>query len=251
MFKTGPISRVQALVFDVEQSISDRRLRPGDRIATMDDLRTQTGLARQTISEAARLLAERGIVEIRPGRGGGLFVAPVSLVVRLRHTLLTVPQGSATVADAIAVRESLEELIDTDAARFRSPSDIRDLRRMLAELREAATSADQFMPANWAVHERIAQITTNGLAQAVYLGMLHCIADLSTGAQTDDRTEPASYLAHRLRVHADLVEAIIAGDVERTRAAVRTHQSLAQHPVPHQSAAQQADAQEPESRSST
>jgi GntR family transcriptional repressor for pyruvate dehydrogenase complex len=232
VFRTGPVSRVQALAFDIEQSISDQRLSPGDRIATMDDLRARTGLARQTISEAARLLAERGTVEIRPGRGGGLFVAPPSPVVRLRHTLLTVPQGGATVADAIAVRDSLEELIDTDAARFRSPADIRDLRRALADLRKTATSADQFMPANWALHERIAQITTNGLAQAVYLGMLRCIAELSVGAQTDARTEPASYLAHRLQVHEDIVTAIVEGDVKRTKEAVGRHQALARRPVP-------------------
>lgn len=230
MVKTDPISRVQALALDVEQSIADQRLSPGDRIATMDDLRAQTGLARQTISEAARLLAERGTVEIRPGRGGGLFVAPVSPVVRLRHTLLTVPTGSSTVVHAIAVREALEELIDTDAARLRSPADVRDLRREVASLRRAATSPERFMPANWALHERIAQITTNSLAQAVYLGMLRCIADLSTGATTDDRTDSGSYLQLRLRVHADLVKAIIAGDVEQTTEAVREHQALAERP---------------------
>jgi DNA-binding FadR family transcriptional regulator len=222
------MSRVQALAVDIEQSITDRNLGPGDRIATMEELRTETGLARQTISETARLLAERGTVEIRPGRGGGLFVAPVSPVVRLRHTLLTVPHGGATVADAIAVRESLEELIDTDAARFRSQDDIRDLRRALTSLRRAATSSDRFMPANWALHERIAQITTNGLAQAVYLGMLRCISDLSTTAATDERTDSERYLQYRVQVHADLVEAIIDGDVERTVTAVQEHRRLAE-----------------------
>ncbi|HEX3966156.1 MAG TPA: FCD domain-containing protein [Trebonia sp.] len=226
MFKTSPVSRVQALALDIEQSISDQRLAPGDRIATMDDLRARTGLAKQTISEAARLLAERGTVEIRPGRGGGLFVAPVSPVVRLRHTLLTVPTGSSTVTDAIAVRGALEGLIDTDAARLRSPADIRDLRRELTKLRRAATSPGRFMPANWALHERIAQITANTLAQAVYLGMLSCIAELSTGATTDDHTDSGRYLQHRLQVHVDLVEAIIAGDLGGTTEAVRQHQAL-------------------------
>jgi DNA-binding FadR family transcriptional regulator len=228
VFKTGSVSRVQALALDIEQTISDQSLSPGDRIATMDDLRTQTGLARQTISEAARLLVERGTVEIRPGRGGGLFVAPVSPMVRIRHTLLTVPTGSSTVSDAIAVREALEELVDTDAARFRSPSDIRDLRKELTKLRRAATTPDRFMPANWALHERIAQITANTLAQGVYLGMLSCIAELSTGATTDDHTDSDSYLQHRLQVHVDLVAAIIAGDLGRTVEAVRQHQALAE-----------------------
>jgi GntR family transcriptional regulator, transcriptional repressor for pyruvate dehydrogenase complex len=226
MIRTDTVSRVQALVMDVERSIAERRLRPGDRITTLVDLRAATGLARQTVSEAARLLAERETVEIRPGRGGGLFVAHVSPVVRLRHTLLSVPERGATVSDAIAVRDALEELIDTDAARLRTSTDIRELRRALGALRRSVTSVDQFMAANWALHERIARITANEIARGVYQGTLRCLSDLSTRASVDAPKDQARYLKHRVQVHAELVEAITDGDVERTVLAVQQHRGL-------------------------
>jgi DNA-binding FadR family transcriptional regulator len=226
------VSRVQALVMDVERAIADRRLRPGDRITTLDALRAETGLARQTVSEAARLLVEREIVELRPGRGGGLFVAPVSPVVRLRHTLLSVPKGAATVADAIAVRDALEELIDTDAARSRTAAHIRELRRALSRLRRSVASVERFMAANWALHEQIARITGNELARGVYLGTLRCVAELSTGMRLDDSERQTGYLDHRVRVHAELVEAIIDGDIERTSAAVARHRGLSDRLTP-------------------
>ncbi|HET6501236.1 MAG TPA: GntR family transcriptional regulator [Amycolatopsis sp.] len=223
MLRMETVSRVQALAMDVERSIAERQLRPGDRITTLEALRAETGLARQTVSEAARLLVEREIVELRPGRGGGLFVAPVSPVVRLRHTLLSVPKGAATVSDAIAVRDALEELIDTDAARLRTASHIRELRRALGELRRSVTGVDRFMTANWALHEQIARITGNELARGVYLGTLRCVAELSAGARIDESEQQAGYLKHRVRVHTELVEAIIDGDVDRTVAAVARH----------------------------
>jgi GntR family transcriptional regulator, transcriptional repressor for pyruvate dehydrogenase complex len=225
VFTTTPVSRAQALAADVEKLISDRGLQSGERIATMDELRERTRLGRQTISEAARLLAERGLVEVRPGRGGGLFVAQTSPVVRLRSTLLTVPSGSATVADAIALREALEELIDTDAARHRTEADAKDLRRILARMRRSATSIKRYLPVNWALHERIAEITPNEMASAVYVGALRCISGLSTDSASS-RDDEAEYLAHRVAVHSELVEAIVAGDVERTVEAVRAHRGL-------------------------
>lgn len=216
------VSRVQALAQDIEQSIAQRRMEPGDRIATMDELRSTTGLARQTISEAARLLAERGTVEIRPGRGGGLFVAPVSPVVRLRRTLLSVPEGTSSVADAIAVREALEALIATDAARFRTPADVQDLRRHLRLLKRSANATKSFVKANFALHERIAEITPNGLGRSIYIGTLHSIAERPAAPELS-RQEELEYLQSRLAIHVALVEAIIARDLAATRAAVEAH----------------------------
>lgn len=203
--------------------IETRELRSGDRITTMEELRTQTGYGRATIGETARLLAERGSVEVRPGRGGGLFVAQVSPAVRLRQTLLTVPQGATTVADAIAVRDSLEELIALDAAAHRTDQDVADLERLLDAMREAEDDLEQFLGANWALHERIAAIGPNQLARAVYLGVTRCIAELSVKAEPEADSTPGDYLNRRMAVHEELVAAIRLGDPQRARAAVGAH----------------------------
>ncbi|MFC6538167.1 FadR/GntR family transcriptional regulator [Nonomuraea salmonea] len=204
--------------------IDARGLGPGDLIGTMDHFRDLSGYGRATISEAARLLSDRGTVEIRPGRNGGLFVAAPNPIVRLRHTLLSVRSLPTTVADAIAVRDSLEPLIALDAARHRTKQDITALRRHLTALRRATADRGRFMRANWSLHERIADITPNHLAKAVYLTMTRCIADLSDNATPDSTTDPTTYLHHRVEVHAELVEAIASGDTARTTTAVKRHQ---------------------------
>ncbi|WP_231618860.1 FadR/GntR family transcriptional regulator [Nonomuraea sp. SBT364] len=216
----SPLTRAEALAADIEAMITERGLGPGDPIGTMEEFRDRSGFGRATISEAARLLSDRGTVQIRPGRGGGLFVADPNPVVRLRHTLLTVRRQPTTVADAIAVRESLEPLIAADAARHRTTGDVAALRRLVTRLRKASGDAGRFLRANWELHERIAEITPNPLAKAVYQSMTRCIADLSTGAGS---AHPAGYLDERVEIHAELVEAIAAGDVERTAAAVTRH----------------------------
>ena len=70
-----PRSRAEQLADTLLQHIRQAGLGPGDRLGTLDEIRAEVGFARTTVSEAVRLLRERGAIEIRPGRGGGLFIA--------------------------------------------------------------------------------------------------------------------------------------------------------------------------------
>jgi DNA-binding FadR family transcriptional regulator len=230
MFSRPP-GLAQQFASEIEALIEDRGLRSGDRIATMEELRTQTGYGRATIGETTRLLAERGSVEVRPGRGGGLFVAQVSPVVHLRQTLLTVPRGATTVAHAIAVRDSLEELIALEAAANRTDRDLRELEMCLEAMRRSGDDLEQFLHANWTLHERIAAIVPNDLARAMYVALMRCIADLSVRADPETSSASTGYLAERMAVHEQLVAAIRLGDVERVKVAVAAHRGDNASPV--------------------
>ena len=187
----------------VDSRIRDQGLVGGQPIGTLASLREESGFAYSTVSEAVRLLRDRGTLEIRPGRGGGLFVASRQPVVRLRHTILS-SMDPAMVDDAIELRDHLETFIDVAAARFRTDADIADLRSQLAAMADASDWAS-FMAANWALHHRIASIGRNAVARDVYLSTLGPLR--ASTAQIDDDAG-SDYRAARLRVHADLVAAI-------------------------------------------
>jgi DNA-binding FadR family transcriptional regulator len=218
----APRTRAETLAARLEQQITTAGLQPGDYIGNLDELRADTGFARSTVSEAVRLLRERGMLEIRPGRGGGLFVAQPNPVIRLRHTLLTVRDEPSSVMDAIAVREALEELISRDAARYRDDADIGDLKKLLTRLQHATKSHDSFMRANWKLHERIASISPNTMASAVYKGTLGYISSSSAQFDQDD-SERSAYFTQRYQVHEELIQAIVGGDDNAVVAAVKKH----------------------------
>ena len=218
----GPRSRAEQLAAAIDQRIHDQGLQPGDPVGTLQSLRDESGYARSTVSEAVRLLRERGILEIRPGRSGGLFVAEPTPVVRLRHTLLTVHEQPSTVLDAIELRDHLEELINIGAARCRTAADFDDLHALLADM-EIAEDWDAFMRANWALHSRIAEIAPNEMARAVYVGTLGYLSSTASSRFDSDGPAAVAYRAERHRVHAQLVEAIATGDVKAVVEAVRAH----------------------------
>ncbi|GAA4811643.1 FadR/GntR family transcriptional regulator [Streptomyces ziwulingensis] len=221
----GARTRAELLAEALDARIRSGGLAAGDPVGTLESLRAETGYAYSTVSEAVRLLRDRGVVQIRPGRGGGLFVADRGPVVRLRHTLLEVQDEPATVADAIELRDHLEVLVDVGAARCRTADDVAELRAHLGTMGSAA-DWDGFMRANWALHERIARIGPNRMAAAVYAGTLGHLSG-ATSRFADGDPGFAAYRAERHRVHRELVEAIAAGDEAAVRAAVARHNTTA------------------------
>lgn len=214
------MSRAEQLAAAVEERIRVESMAAGDTLGTLDDLQTASGFSRPTVNEAVRLLRDRGAVRIKPGRGGGLFVAERGPVVRLRHTLLTIDDEPTAVMDAIELRDHLELLIDLAAMRHRTARDIEELRGRLAAMR-AARDWPAFMDGNWKLHERIAVICPNVMARAVYVGTLGHIN--TSAASYADGADSAAYRAERLEVHTELVEAIAGDDEHRLRVAVARH----------------------------
>ncbi|HEY1530596.1 MAG TPA: FCD domain-containing protein [Galbitalea sp.] len=221
-------TRANVLASEIEQQILDREFKPGELIGTIESLRERSGFARSTVAEAIRLLADRGLAEIRPGRGGGLFATAAGPMVRIRHTLLAVTDAPGSVAEAVAVREALEVLIDVDAAQHRTAADITDIKRGLAKLTTAAgKGTTAFLLANWDLHERIAQISPNQTASALYLSMTRFVREHAVAATHDEAPETAAeWLAIRVATHTELVDAIVAGDAARTKKAVDKHAGL-------------------------
>lgn len=212
-------SRSEQLADVLAEHIDGKGLRGGDRVGTLEDIRAETGFARATVSEAVRLLRERGRLEIRPGRGGGIYVAAQTPVVRMRHTLLSAQAGADDVAYAIELRESLEEPVARAAARTCTPRDARDLRDAVRALAESA-DYETFIRRNWALHERIAELCPNPMMGAVYTS---CLGYLVRTDPSYDDVEAGAYIAQRAAVHQRLVEAIIAADASAIAHAVREH----------------------------
>lgn len=241
----APATRAQALAARLEAEITERRLQAGDPFGTIEGWRASSGYARATVSEALRLLVDRGVIDVKPGRGGGVFVARTGPVVRLRHTLISVHGEATTLADAIAVREALEPVIVLDAARSRTAAQVRRLRTQLGRCERALDDHDAFIRAVWGLHEQIAAVTPNELLRAIYLSMMHIIDEGTEGARSADeafeqvaddrgelearsddragRRDARAYREHRLAVHRELIDAIEAGDLERASRAAAAH----------------------------
>jgi GntR family transcriptional regulator, transcriptional repressor for pyruvate dehydrogenase complex len=212
------VSRAEAVARDVEAEILGDGLTPGERLGTKDELRQRFGVAVATVNEAVRLLETRGLIEARPGPGGGLFVARSSVRVAFKRDGLAGSWGAARVGDCQAVRDGLEPLVCRDAARHHTPDDIQALREVLAAMERHADDVRASLELNWALHRRIAKLCRNAPLHSIYLTLLDFLEDGLSAAELHGFDAAAE-----LDVHRELVAAIDEGPGPRLEAAIERH----------------------------
>lgn len=224
----GRTSRSETVGQAVEQLIRDRQLQPGERLGTKEELRGEFKVAVATFNEALRMLESRGVVDLRPGPGGGVFVAHPPALVRLGHKMLALDSDSASVASGLAVRNALEPLVASEALAHHTPADIAELRALAAQMARTADPAD-YLRVNWTLHRRMVRISPNELLVEIYQGLLDLAEEHLRGVQQAD---PGMSASDGAAVHTALVEALAAGDRAALAAAVRDHAQLTSHEPP-------------------
>jgi DNA-binding FadR family transcriptional regulator len=217
------ISRAETLARRLEEEIVEVGLSAGVRLGTKEDLRQRFGVATATVNEALRLLETRGMVEARPGPGGGVFVAAPSSRVRLNHLVLGFKVGDAPFSDCLAVRNALEPLVCREAARHCRARDATALRGFITRLEEQVGDPEAFLSVNWALHRRLAKMSRNAPLETVYLTLMDYVEDGLEGVAADGSFNGAD----NLTVHRELVEAIIAGEPTRLARAIERHMPMA------------------------
>lgn len=220
-------SVADGVVREIEDLIARENRQTGYRIGTKHELCERYGVASATLGEALRVLRARGVIEVRPGPGGGIFVAEQSPLLRLAHDVLSLRQQGATVNDIVEVLDALDEAVLRDAAEHRTDADLAELDALLVEVAETWHDPIAGLHGNWRLHRRIAQITPNAVLRTFYLNLVDYIESESVGeSRTFDVLGFHPDTDERLQIHRDLVEAIRSRSIDMQRDAIVRHRTL-------------------------
>ena len=117
----------------IADKVRNGELRVGDKLPPERALALQMEISRPTLREAVRVLADAGLLEVRRGPGGGMFVAtdvvPADLV-RQRSTLRL-----GEVAGVFEARRLLEPEVARLASERATDDDLAPLERSIAAMR--------------------------------------------------------------------------------------------------------------------
>jgi DNA-binding FadR family transcriptional regulator len=219
--KNSRLSRAEALARELEEEISLGVLSTGDRLGTKEDLRQRFNVAVATVSEAIKLLDARGLVEARPGPGGGVFVAGPASRMRRGPMIMGFTWTEATMDDYHEVRSALEPLIVRHASRRRTAADIRSLGMILANMAASLDKPLAYARYNTAFHRRIAKLTANAPLRSLYVTLLDFFEnDIAQGML------PPAVDPDNLAVHRQLLDAIKDGEGPGLEAAMARHDHL-------------------------
>jgi GntR family transcriptional regulator, transcriptional repressor for pyruvate dehydrogenase complex len=202
------IERVRALV-------ADGTYRVGDRLPPEGELCRLFGVGRSTIREAMRVLANRGLVDIRHGEG--TFVASRALNESFEERL-----ERAELEDIYEARMLIERPLAELAAQRRDARDIAAMRKALRNRTRAIASGrvEAYTESDFAFHLAVARATKNAALIGVYESFVHVVQPMLGSLMT------VEYMAaENDDLHAQLCEAIARGDVTATRRLVLSHLS--------------------------
>lgn len=210
--KVQPVRLYQRIVEQIEESLAQGTLRPGQRLPSERDLVEQFGASRSTVREALRVLESNGVVRSRPGDPNGPEILPFSPnALSKQITRLTQADGVG-LAELISFRMILDGSANLLAARLRSDDELAAMESTIAQMRHTLDSGyDEFSRADVAFHDAVALASRNSMIQVcnqVVRGVvLSLISDKIAHADNS-----RALMLESLHHHEEVLDAIRAGD---------------------------------------
>jgi GntR family transcriptional regulator, transcriptional repressor for pyruvate dehydrogenase complex len=195
-------------VEQIADKVKDGELHVGDRLPSERELAAQMRISRPTLREAVKALGEAGVLEVRRGQSGGIFVASELVPREILRT--TTQMRVSEVAGVLEARRLVEPRVAQLAAVHAGEDDFSamqatiDRKRELAGERDFLRHEDLFLQLDLKFHLAIARATRNSTVVSLMRSLLK-------------RLE----IARDMAVHAPLVPDWVIDIHERTLAAIR------------------------------
>lgn len=222
---------------EIQDAIRTRKLAPGEKLPTEQQLGAQFGVSRTAVREAVRMLSARGLISIVKGKG--IFVRPFSAetVTDPLHMYLQLASERNYALDLIRARQLIEPSLAEEAAVRRTEEDLERLRQDMDQLRACPEDSPELAALDMAFHLDVARATQN-LLMPLLLDPIHrLMPEIKSSVYATVRNAKGSALIW----HEKVLDMVAAGNPEGARSAMVEHLRIAEDHVKKMLAAQQAE----------
>lgn len=194
-------------------------LPPGAKLPSESRLIDEFSVSRTVVREAVTLLRAEGLVETFQGRGSYVLAVPEPSGFTPEQVTIRTHEDVLAMVD---FRLGLESEAAALAARNHGDADARALRAALEEFTRAG--AEGAVEADFAFHRAVARATGNHFYADLLasLGPLMIMLPRTRLAKEYSMTD-ATHVDRVRREHEAIADAVLAGDAETARAAMRVH----------------------------
>ena len=205
----------ERIVDQIERRIVAGELEVGDQLPAERELAEQFGVSRTAVREAIKALREKGLVEIRLGRGTFVTNGANGAV---RHSLGLLLKNENGFAHLVEVREILEPEIAALAATRVEGEHIDSMAEAVETMETALDNADVFVEADLDFHLALAEATQNPIIPALMDSIIDLLRE-----QRKRTGSVESGLARGQHHHKKILEAVVQRDSQAARKAMKAH----------------------------
>jgi GntR family transcriptional repressor for pyruvate dehydrogenase complex len=219
MFRPARMRRTfEDVIEQIAEAIHAGDLQSGDRLPSERTLATVMQISRPTLREAIRVLSEAGIVDVKPGPGGGMFVCSDHVPAEVLHK--GVEFRISEFANLLEARRLLEPRVAQLAALRATESDFQAMQKTI-DLEREVPNHERFVQLDIRFHVAIARATQNETVLGLMRTLLRRLEIAMHYAlrSPDDRDEA-------IELHVRTLKAIMSGDPEAVAIAMDEHLSF-------------------------
>jgi GntR family transcriptional repressor for pyruvate dehydrogenase complex len=202
----------------IREAVFSGKFQIGDRLPNERNLAELFAASRTSVREALRALEQEGVIYIKKGASGGVFVSEVDhrLVSRPFQTLLQLKK--ITMENISEVRLIFEPEAARLAALRAEPKDLRALEDVIGKMTQVVEEGEPPSSNDLMFHKLIARAAKNPILEMLSESMLEVASQVIT-----DLHPSMDVLKHVLRCHKNVFDAIRSRNGERARAVMSEH----------------------------
>lgn len=206
----------EEIVANLLSLITERQLRPGDKLPPERDLAAMMHVSRLSLREALRALAMMNIVEIR--QGDGTYVTSLKPELLIEHLDFVFSLEDATFLQLFEARRVLEVGIVMMAAERVTDADIAEMESWLAVARQNVDNHEAFAETDIKLHDKIVECARNPMLSR-FMASVSQLGRASRRRTTEIPGVPRQVLED----HRAIIEALKARDPDAARLAMLYH----------------------------
>jgi DNA-binding FadR family transcriptional regulator len=201
----------------IVRDIVERSLPPGAALEPEAVMLERFRVSRASLREALRVLETQGLITIKPGPGGGPFVADMDSRDFGRMATLFFQVMRVNLGTLMDARLAIEPLMAAEAARRGDPADKERLRALMTAHHEAKDDAE-WIGVTRQFHSAVCSMSGNALLNLLAAALKDIYTDRVRGL-----VFPEEKRDHVVTSHAAIADAIIEGDAAEAERLMRDH----------------------------
>lgn len=158
-------SLVNITINKILNMIKEQKLKPNDKLPTVDELASAFSVGRSTIREALKVLSAQNIIVIK--QGAGTFVSEKEGISRDPLGLEYISDDINVIFDIVTLRLIFEPEMASMAAQFATRKDIQDIKYYCEEVEQLIEQGEDYHKADAGFHIAIAKASGNGVIHKI------------------------------------------------------------------------------------
>jgi GntR family transcriptional regulator, transcriptional repressor for pyruvate dehydrogenase complex len=220
-----PKSKAEHVAQHLLDRIITAGLTPGSSFGTESDLLKQFDVSRPTLRESLRILESQGVLELRPGPGGGIVVKKPSIDILAHGLSVFLRLHDVPFIAVLKAREAIEPALAAEAALNGTEQDFTQLEQSIERMSKIKAQ-QAFIEENRIFHSIIARASGNKVLETFW----STISILATGEHHGVRYSVGNQ-QHVIEAHESILHACRNRDSKAAAAKMEAHVTELEHLV--------------------